>query len=455
MDMEIVKSKITERRKWLRLSQTSVASFLGISKSAMSALESQDSKRSIEVSELVNLCKLFFCTPDELLNSSPKNFELYADLNTRATNSNKEMDNNDILELNFFLEELKLLKKKKQFFKSTITDKSSTEVITLAAQELLTKMGITKAPVDVFDIASRMNIFVKFSVLNNLSGALIHPNNENGAGILLNSNQPDNRIRFSLAHEIAHFYLSHYPNNKSAVSMLGRHVSPIEKDADSFASEILIPNEFLDIEIGNFIKSGISEIEAYKLSDKFAVSYSAMLVKLRNRNYISDSQYKTYSKLKVKDIKNKIEGSNTAQVEFDPSILSEVMKRYHFTFENLNADSIRLMQEMAYQNYISENPIENRANEVKDVYEKVVRWLVEEKEKSSQLPIIEAAKKALDSFDISYTDKSDKGGCLWVLKSPKNDKFIDSLKKRNIFFKFAENGGKATKRQPAWYLNSN
>lgn len=43
---------------------------------------------------------------------------------------------------------------------------------------------------------------------------------------------------------------------------------------------------------------------------------------------------------------------------------------------------------------------------------------------------------------------------LWVLSNSKNDGVIDSLKRKNIHFKFSENGGKATKNKPSWYLKN-
>lgn len=454
MDLEIVKTKITEKRKWLRLSQVSVAKYLDVSKSVMSALESTDSKRGIELSELTKLCKLFFCTPDELLNSKPREYEANTAVNTRITNPSKQLDSNDYLELNFFSDELKKIKANNSAFKNINIKKSDTKVISLAAQQLLKEMGIEKAPVDVFDIASRMNIFVKFSVLNNLSGALIHPTSENVAGVLLNSNQPESRIRFSLAHEVAHFYLDHYPDDLSAVSMMGRHVNPIEKDADNFASEILIPNHFLENEVMNLNCSEISEIEVYKLSDKFAASYSAMLYKLRNRNFISEQQYQTYSKFRVKDIKSKIAKDEGEKNSFNADFLADIMNKYHFSFEYMNADSIRLLQEIAYQHYIATYAIQNRADEVKEVYEKVVFWLVENKDQDTKHPILEIARKTLEGFGVDFIDKTEKGGCLWVLQSKENDKVVESLKKKNIFFKFADKGGKATKKKPAWYLAS-
>lgn len=450
MDIIDVKSRISEFRKWLRLGQQSVADYLDISKSAMSSLESIESKRGVEVDELLKLCKLFMCEPHELIGSRPLIKDLDAVFNTRMTSSEKELSEGDKAELDFFHFELKEMKRNNEF-SSKGKEKTNQSSIAFAVEELLNRTNSNKIPIDVFSIASQLGIFVKFSALSNLSGAYIHGGNDNGPGILLNSNQPENRIRFSLAHEVAHYYLNHYSNQEIAVSLLGRHSLEIEKDADKFASELLVPKKILDFEVRNISNSGLSEVDVFKLSDKFAVSYQAMLMALLKGGYITQSQYDYFCKLKVSEIKNEINFTKK-DIEFDPEILQDILTKNNFELENLNRDSARLIQEMAYQQYITNVPIERRKTEVKDVYEQVVFWLVDKRDLILKQSLTEIAKKTLESFNVEYIDKTSNGGCIWVLSNSKNDGVIDSLKRKNIHFKFSENGGKATKNKPSWYL---
>lgn len=450
MDIIDVKSKISEFRKWLRLGQQSVADYLEISKSAMSALESVESKRGVEVDELLKLCKLFMCEPHELIGAKPLVRDLDSVFNTRMTNSEKELGEGDKAELDFFHFELKDMKST-GVFASQGKGRASQSLIAFAVEELMTKTNSTNIPIDVFSIASQLGIFVKFSALANLSGAYIHASDKNGPGILLNSNQPENRIRFSLAHEIAHYYLNHYSNQERAISLLGRHSSEIEKDADKFASELLIPKNILTEEVRKITKNSFSEKDVYKLSDKFAVSYQAMLLALLKSGYLAQSQYDSYSKLKVSDLKNEL-NSSRKDVEFNPQLINDILVKNNFDIENLNRDSARLIQEMSYQQYIALVPIERRKTEVKDVYEKVIFWLVEKRDESLRTSLTEIAKKTLNNFKVEFIDKTSSGGCIWVISKTEHDAVIESLRKKNINFKFSENGGKATKNKPAWYL---
>ena len=59
--------------------------------------------------------------------------------------------------------------------------------------------------------------------------------------LLVNSGLPQGRFRFSIAHELGHFLLNHAP-----LTYIGEKRSPaIEKEADAFASELLLPEDLL------------------------------------------------------------------------------------------------------------------------------------------------------------------------------------------------------------------
>lgn len=451
MDVRNLKIQIAEHRKWLRLGQASVAEYLGISKSAMSALESEENSRAIEVSELLKLCKLFMCKPNDLMEDKADSREIDAIVSTRKTNFQKEIDPRDSAEVNFFSYELKQLWKD-ELFKPAVHAKAKAKSISFAVDELLKEMDANSVPVDVYAIANRLGVFVKFSALTNLSGALIHPTDKNGAGILLNSNQPENRLRFSLAHEIAHYYLGHYATEGASISVM-KDNSPIEKDADSFASELLVPRHLLEGEIKKQ-KKELNVIGVYKLADKFAVSFLAMLVTLREARFISQVQFDTFSKRRVTDLKAEVEKDTVSKKhEFDANEIQKIIDNYKFDLEFLDRDGIRLIQEIAFQKYMEDYSLSERATQVKDVYEKVVFWLVEKREECLKKNFLDSVLNTLKANNITPIDKTHSGGCLWVVSSPENDSVIEILRKKNIAFKLAENGGKATKNKRAWYLS--
>lgn len=144
-------------------------------------------------------------------------------------------------------------------------------------------------PVDVEQIAREYNIIVRQADLpDEISGVL-----DNSTGryiILVNSNQVLVRQRFSIAHELGHYFLHssddaekqvhidkirYYRNNKSSS---GTDMKEIE--ANVFASELLIPTD----ELFSILSTGKYDIFDDKcissLAKKFGVSSAALSVKI-------------------------------------------------------------------------------------------------------------------------------------------------------------------------------
>lgn len=452
MNPIVLKEKLTNYRKWLRLSQHSVAEYLGLTKSAMSALES-DLERKVELHELIKLCKLFHCSIDEILEFG-NDFTLNTDIQfSGRMKVDDDLSINDKEELKFFVAELKKLKNKY----SVNQYQAKSEVVKLAVKELLEICEIREAPIDVYKIANKLGIHVKLSALNKLSGAFVRGNpDERISGILLNSNQPERRNRFSLGHEIAHFFLGHYPDKDIEETKLGRHTLKTEKDADAFSSELLVPSSLLQSELDKLSTTSISEIEIYKLADHFIVSFQMMLNRLYySEKVISDTQFKNYSKMKVRDIKKKASSVDNQKIEFSPQEhLKDVIglgKR--FDLKTIKKNDIRLLQEIAYEKYISLVPLEQRVTEVKDIYEQTIFWLVNaQTSEVSKNSVKSDPKEYLESKGYEVYDKRPNGGCLWVVDSEAVTKEMESLIERGFNFVKTENGSRTTKKRPSWYL---
>lgn len=94
------------------------------------------------------------------------------------------------------------------------------------------------------------------------------------------------RQKFTIAHELAHFILhrnilqsgSHY----DSVLYRDENTSVIEREANSFASNLLMPADKFE----QYIKDGENTIE--KLADKFQLSTSAVRYRAYKLNYIQE-----------------------------------------------------------------------------------------------------------------------------------------------------------------------
>lgn len=71
------------------------------------------------------------------------------------------------------------------------------------------------------------------------------------------SERSNGRVRFSLCHELAHYYLAHHRelllSGQTHDSVVDYHSSdPLEREADEFAASLLMPKELFRKEVGNF-----------------------------------------------------------------------------------------------------------------------------------------------------------------------------------------------------------
>lgn len=162
-----------------------------------------------------------------------------------------------------------------------------------AARAILRDFGVKGAPVPVERIIKARNIVLQYAPLEeDLSGMAFI---KDGVGIIgINALHHPNRQRFSAAHELAHHEL-HAPELRKAVHVdKGFHVllrddvssqgvDPLEIEANAFASELLMPREFLASALdaaGLDIEDDVG-IEA--LAKRFRVSSSAMRFRLAGR----------------------------------------------------------------------------------------------------------------------------------------------------------------------------
>lgn len=158
----------------------------------------------------------------------------------------------------------------------------SNPIIQAKVRKILTHFKVTGAPVPVEQIAEKMNIQINYAPSFEYSGILIRKNG--GALMGINTNESPARRRFTIAHELGHFFLE----NTTAVSIDYRDSSNrpektiFEKRADDFAANLLMPRQLL---VKDFKKlEGSYEERLVILSERYQVSNEAMMWRLKNLN---------------------------------------------------------------------------------------------------------------------------------------------------------------------------
>lgn len=139
------------------------------------------------------------------------------------------------------------------------------------ARKLLKDSGCTGTPVMLKDVISYLKNksglkCAPLELSDTTSGFLVE--DEDVAGIAYNDSHHVHRQRFSVAHEIGHFILSHNNQRKNDIDRDETN-STHEKEANAFATELLMPLEFLKKDLK-------MPIDIDELAKKYWVSRDAM-----------------------------------------------------------------------------------------------------------------------------------------------------------------------------------
>lgn len=162
-------------------------------------------------------------------------------------------------------------------------------------RKILNDCNVYSAPVPIADIAEKYGFVVFETFLEDESGFLLISKEGisiNGKKhkkvIAVNSVDTPFRKRFTIAHELGHYFLEVYENEEKLVEdyYVHREINSYnnlkrEKEADKFAAELLMPTEFVEYEIKrlNRLDLLLTDIPQF-ISNKFQVSYSSARYRL-------------------------------------------------------------------------------------------------------------------------------------------------------------------------------
>lgn len=138
------------------------------------------------------------------------------------------------------------------------------------------KLGLNEIVVEeatLLDILENDKYYIFYNVFgrNSFSGAAYKK--DGIKFIIINSSQSKGRQNFTLAHELGHIIL----HDKDIFDITAEY-EKLEKEADFFAANFLIPEHLLKMKIGDVTK--ISKMDILFVSQKFRVSYETALYRL-------------------------------------------------------------------------------------------------------------------------------------------------------------------------------
>lgn len=136
-------------------------------------------------------------------------------------------------------------------------------------------------PVDPFKMLSDLNVHFVLKPFKKYDGIFIPADNEDDNSLVaININRPIVRQRFSAAHELCHFL----KDSQRQLACIPNSSSSIEKYAENFASEILMPTQELKNQVSKYEKNGYIDLDSVlTISNYFGVSFLACLFKIAYR----------------------------------------------------------------------------------------------------------------------------------------------------------------------------
>jgi Zn-dependent peptidase ImmA (M78 family)/DNA-binding XRE family transcriptional regulator len=400
---------LQQARKHVRLSQTAVATQLGVTRQVVSAFES--GKRPVSSGELQVLCNLFRVYPNDLLGFATdlKEDSLSRSLDFRMNRGIFELSENDRREVGYMDDSISpdgkayFLRWNKSFKQYSADRKKPFWSMPELAQNLRNGLGQVEPPINIYLMTDLLGIYVKPTFLDK-AAAIVNRANESLEAppwILVSSSQPVDRQRYSIAHEIAHLLLheedllTHHPH------YYRRHFDQREIDAESFAAELLMPQDLIRNSVTKLRTKEPVEEAAFLLSYIYQVSFTAISKRLYELNLITRAIYNHLTTVKP----SKLEGAAKKFVvkypfkpeKFIPGITDEL--GISPTPQAFDPKAVRRMQEMAYTRYLGlqtrggSDPKALYALESPGrVYEKVALWIAlrypMNKSSLSQHPII-------------------------------------------------------------------
>jgi Zn-dependent peptidase ImmA (M78 family) len=122
--------------------------------------------------------------------------------------------------------------------------------------------------------------------------------------IAINSHSTLGRQAFSIAHELYHYF---YDGEKTSISYFDvSDISKVEKDANMFASYLLMPDTSFTRFCNKLTNNGLKKIELQdilEIEQYFRVSRNAVLVRLISEEYITAEESEQFKKDILKNAK--------------------------------------------------------------------------------------------------------------------------------------------------------
>lgn len=236
--------------------------------------------------------------------------------------------------------------------------------------EIVKREGKISFPIDPFKELKEKNTIITFSNFDKLEGLLLF-DKEKESVVSINLSRPVTRQRFTAAHELGHIILHAEVKEDGFLCPIYGAKSPIEKEADDFASNLLMPTNELNKIINKYQDTNgkVDFDQCLMIAEYFGVSFESCVKTIRFRlNRLSKN-------LDIKELNNEIRKYKPSfkRIELlektnDLQLLINSINYSCFSIVNVNdIIGIKFMQNLVYHDNRLEN-INLSLEEINDLY---------------------------------------------------------------------------------------
>lgn len=253
----------------------------------------------------------------------------------------------------------------------------------VAALRRVLGLGL-EPPFDIFGGLLQGGFILEFTAMKSLAGALIPAAEARGPVVVVNSDQPDDRLRWTATHEAAHWILDHHPGERHA-DPFGSSRDPRELAADAVAGEILAPRETFAAAFGARDQSEPLGDAVYRLSRRFGMSYSAAALRAGELGLISPDIVTSLRSEKPTEIEDRLRlrvGTAFSAESAVPAAIAALIATHQLAAgwetvfgEEDGQRNLRRVQRAALFVYFEQVPEPARVTGVTQVFEQTARWV--------------------------------------------------------------------------------
>lgn len=239
-------------------------------------------------------------------------------------------------------------------------------------------------PFDPFRTLDAHRVGLRFTALEKVDAAILR-DDQGACVVIVNSSQPDDRLRWSAAHELAHLALRHSGQTVEHIDLHGTARTSDDREADLFAAELLMPGDAVLSWLRDNSPGPSPAETVYRLAGHFLVSYAAAVIRLHALGALTSREMERLRSERPTEIEARLKLKASRSIEFEAELMLPCLAAALVSDGMLPIDwhtdflrgwiHVRRLQAESILWYIRNVPARDRASSIMQVQHAVASWV--------------------------------------------------------------------------------